>query len=136
MITNNNYSDNNDSDNNLFCKKCLNEDIPKPHYHVTINNTKTYCPIHNDICNYCNSVNHDTNHCPLVKITVISKYSYKNDNIFKCKLHKNSNFRLISKKNKNYSKNNNAKLINIIDDMSKLTINNNKKISWFDDKNE
>lgn len=118
-------------DETLFCNQCLNENIPKPHYHVTMVNFNTYCPIHNDICNYCNSPNHSTKRCPFVKIRILSTSCHKEECVFKGKIRKNSNYRLIGKKK---SQEKNDKVIDIVEEMSKMIISRKKKITWFDDE--
>jgi len=124
MITNST-----DYDETLFCNQCLNENIPKPHYHVTMVNFNTYCPIHNDMCNYCNSPNHKTKICPFVKIRLLSSCCHKKESLFKEKIRKNSNYRLISKKK---IQEKNKKIIDIVEEMSKMIINKKQKIMWFD----
>ena len=115
MITNST-----DYDNMLFCSECDNENIPKPHYHVKIHNFNTYCPLHNDICNYCNSLNHTTKRCPFVKIRILSISCHKDECLFKGKIRKNSNYRLISNKK---SQEKNEKVIDLVEKMSKMIIN-------------
>ena len=126
MITNST-----DCEESYYCKECLDDDIPKPHYHVNIINNNIYCPLHNNMCNYCNSHNHNTQKFPFVKIRLLSTFCHKKECIFKSKLRKNSNYRLISKKK---IQEKNEKVINIVEEMSKMVINRKKKISWFDDE--
>jgi hypothetical protein len=94
-------------------------------------NFNAYCPIHNDMCNYCNSPNHSTKRCPFVKIRILSTSCHKEECVFKGKIRKNSNYRLISKKK---SQEKNEKVIDIVEEMSKMIINRKQKISWFDDE--
>ena len=117
MITN--YTD---CEESYYCKECLDDNIQKPHYHVNI--------INNNMCKYCNSPNHNTQTCPFVKIRLLSTDFHKKESIFKTKLRKNSNYRLISKKK---IQEKNEKVIDIVEEMSKMIINGKKKISWFDD---
>jgi hypothetical protein len=120
-------------DDTLFCQQCLEENIPKPHYHVTMINLINYCPIHNDLCNYCNSPNHSTKRCPFVKIRILSTSCHKEEYIFQGKIRKNSNYRLISKKK---SQEKNEKVIDIVEQLSKMVINRKNKVTWFDDNHD
>lgn len=97
----------------LFCERCLLENIPAPHYHVTYNQNKKYCPIHTNICDYCNSPNHSTHSCPYVKLRLLSTIKHKDSCVFKGKLIKKS-----SRLKKTNSNNQNK-----IDDMI-LSMNN------------
>lgn len=117
----------------LFCKQCLDENIPTPHYHVTFINYNTYCPIHNEICNYCNSPNHNTKGCPFIKIRILSMSYHKEECIFKGIIRKNSNYRLINKKKLQKK---NEKVIDIVEELSKMIINKKKRVSWFDDETQ
>ena len=136
MITNsNNISNTNyDIDDTLFCEKCLSESIPRPHYHVTLLNDRYYCPIHDDICSYCNSPNHSTKRCPFVKIKLISLDNHREECVFAGKIRKNTKYQMINKNNKRDKNKKPIEVYDIADELSNMIINRKKSIRWFDDE--